>query len=245
MAADRGDRLTLVGRRTDRLAAQVNDLKTDFPKVAVEVHAADVVDPQMAAGAVEAHLNRHGGLDVLINVVGRSDRGRIDRLAPDSLHELIDVNVVSALNMMNAAYASLKESGGSIVNIASLAGRVAPPYLGGYAIAKHALVAMTRQYRLEVAGEGVHVGLVCPGPIRRGDVSPRYDIDDPRVPASARRPGGGAALEGLDPAVVAAAVLRCAEARVVEITLPAKVRLLRVVDAIWPRLADRFLERRG
>ncbi len=248
----RGDWVTIVGRDPDRLSVAAADLnKVAFERGRhdlstgatdpVQTIAADVTDPEAAGRVVQTHLQNRGGLDLLVNVVGQSDRGRIDRLTPDRLHELIDLNVVSTLNVTNAALDELRKTGGAIVNVASLAGRASPPYLGGYSIAKHALVAMTRQLRLEVAAEGVHVGLVCPGPIRRDDNERRYEIDDPRVPDSAGGPAGGAALKGLDPADVAAAVLRCGEDRITEITLPGKVRLLRVLDAIRPNLADRFL----
>ncbi len=244
---DRGYAVTILGRDGERLAAAQATLRDDAVDPA-RLHSisADATSRADLKLAVESHLAQFGRLDVLANVVGRSDRGRIDALDPDVLRELFEANVITALLSSQACLPALRQTHGVIVNIGSLASRVAPRFLGGYVIAKHALAGMTRQMRLECEAEGVHVGLVCPGPIASTRPPNRYGIDeDSELPASAAKPGGGAQLKLLSPEAVAGAVMRCIDKREIEIIMPAKTRLLMSVDAVSPRLADWILSKKS
>lgn len=201
-----------------------------------DVSAVDQVNELFAAVQTD-----WGRLDVLVNNVGVSDRGQIESLGRDRMIELIDANVTTTLLCCQAAMPMLESSGGCVVNVGSLAAKTAPRFLGGYAIAKHALAALSEQLRLEWRDRGIHVGIVCPGPIRREDAGTRYEIADDRVPHTATAPGGGAKLSGLPPERVAAAVLRCARKRLPVVVLPFRARLLFIVGEIFPRLGDWLL----
>lgn len=226
-----------------RDAANLSDLAREMPGVATFI--GDAANSDGAARMVRGHVDQFGQLDVLVNVVGRSDRGRIDQMDADHLRAMLDANVIATLVCSGAAVDHLARRRGVIVNIGSLAGCVAPAYLGGYVAAKHALTGMTRQMRLELIDTGIHVGLVCPGPIRRDDAGVRYDVKNQAgVPASAAGPGGGAKLAGLPPERVADAVMTCIQKRKPQIILPGKVRFLMALDAIWPSLADRLLAKK-
>ncbi|MEM6778019.1 MAG: SDR family NAD(P)-dependent oxidoreductase [Planctomycetota bacterium] len=234
-----GYRITISGRNAERL----NELAAVHPTW--RTFAGDATQSETAVALVQQHAEVFGGLDVLVNVVGQSDRGRVDALHVDRLRELFEANVVSTLVHCGAAMESLRASRGVIVNIGSLAGRVAPGYLGGYVAAKHALSGLTRQMRLELKDTGVHVGLICPGPIAREDAGQRYSVDEhDDIPSGASGPGGGAKLKGLSPESVADAVLQCIRERRIEVVMPWKVRLLMAIDAVSPALADRLLARK-
>lgn len=244
----KGYAVTILGRDAERLADAVREilLDTDIDPAWLQICAADATSASDVQLAVEAHLNQFGRINVLVNAVGRSDRGRIDTLDPDLLRELFSANVITALLCSQACLPRLRQTGGVIVNIGSLASRVAPRYLGGYVIAKHALAGMTRQMRLECEAEGVHVGLVCPGPIANSRLLDRYNVEtNANLPASAAQPGGGAKLKLLSPEAVADAVLRCIEQREIEIIMPRKTRLLMAIDAVSPRLADWILSKKS
>lgn len=244
----RGYAVTILGRDVERLADAAREilLDTDIEPAWLQICAADATSASGVQLAVEAHLNQFGRIDVLVNAVGRSDRGRIDTLDPEVLHELFSANVITTLLCSQACLPGLRETGGVIVNIGSLASRVAPRYLGGYVIVKHALAGMTRQLRLECEAEGVHVGLVCPGPIASSRPADRYNVDTKaNLPDSATQPGGGAKLKLLSPEAVADAVLRCIEQREIEIIMPGKTRLLMAIDAVSPRLADWILSKKS
>ncbi len=240
-----GYNVFLVGRESSRLKAIAAELLDDvvgYPQVGFA--PGDVTCRESVAQVFHACQARFGGLDVLVNCVGESDRGVMGDLTTDRIDELMRVNVHSALLCSQAALPMLRQSEGAIVNIGSLASKVGARYLGGYAIAKHALAGMTQQMRLELLDDGIHVGLVCPGPIRREDAGTRYkDRVGSGLPNQAAAPGGGARLKGLDPAIVAKAVVRCAQRRLPEIILPAYVRLLVTIGNALPRFGDRLLLR--
>ncbi|MFG0262890.1 MAG: SDR family NAD(P)-dependent oxidoreductase, partial [Novipirellula sp. JB048] len=140
------------------------------------------------------------------------------------------------------AIPELQQRHGVIINIGSLASKVGARYLGGYAIAKHALAGLTQQMRLELKPRGVHVGLVNPGPIRRDDAGSRYhQLMQGNVPAAAAQPGGGTKIKGLAPEIVARAVLSCVHRRRGDVVLPRYLRLLIAVGHLAPRLGDWLL----
>lgn len=244
----RGYAVTILGRDGARLAAAAREilLDTAIDPTRLQTCAADAISAAEVQLALDTHMDQFGRLDVLVNAVGRSDRGRIDTLDAGVLRELFEANVITALQCSQACLPALRQTRGVIVNIGSLASRVAPRYLGGYVTVKHALAGMTRQLRLECEAEGVHVGLVCPGPIASSRPPDRYGAGgDAKLPASAAQPGGGAKLKLLSPEAVAEAVLRCIENREIEIIMPRKTRLLMAIDAVSPRLADWILSRKS
>ena len=233
-----GYRVMIVGRNEDRLNAAIASLANEHVKsvranLSSAAHATQLIDQVVA---------EFGRLDVLVNCVGASDRGKIESLTPERLDELIMLNVRTALLCSQAALPQLESSQGAIVNIGSLAAKVGARYIGGYATAKHALAGMTQQMRLELRERGVHVGLVNPGPIRRDDAGQRYQQqvgDD--LPEQAAKPGGGTRVKGLDPKRVARAVLVCAKKRKPDIVLPGHLRILIAVGHAFPRLGDWLL----
>ena len=89
---------------------------------------------------------------------------------------------------------------------------MAAPYLGAYPVSKFAVAAYSHQLRLELGPRGLHVLLVCPGPIARADAGSRYADQATDLPPSARRAGGGVRIKGLDPDLLAARVLARAAA---------------------------------
>jgi short-subunit dehydrogenase len=182
-------------------------------------------------------------LDVLVNNVGRSTRGRILDVTPDELRDLMELNFLAAVQTTRAAASHLIAARGHIVNIGSLAAKSASRYLGGYPPSKFALAGYTQQLRLELAGEGVHVLLVCPGPIAREDAGSRYDEQAADLPQEARRPGGGVRVKAISPDDLAGRIVKACERRRPELVVPAKARLLFALAQLWPSLADRILLR--
>lgn len=185
-------------------------------------------------------------VDLLLNAVGRSDRGSLEQLSDTELIAMIHDNVICTWNMTRMALHSIKRARGTIVNIGSLAGIVPAPGMGGYSIAKTALTAMSRQLRIELADEGVHVMLVCPGPIARNDSGSRYDqLADQRglADGASTAPGGGVKLKALDPKILCRKILDAAYRRKYELVTPVKASLLAGISNLYPRLADWILKK--
>jgi len=187
---------------------------------------------------------RSANIDLLINAVGRSDRGPAMSLALPEVTALFTDNVICSWNAIHHFLASLQRASGTIVNIGSLAGLIAAPNLGGYGMAKHALTGLTRQLRLELKPSQVHVLLVLSGPILRQDGGTRYqDLIEARGlnPASASMPGG-VKLKQIDPVALSEKILRAADRRQLELVVPWKAKWLAAVAAIWPSLSDKILQ---
>jgi short-subunit dehydrogenase len=183
------------------------------------------------------------GCDLLINAVGKSDRGWIAQMTDQELSDQFGLNVLSAHATTQFCWSALCKSRGVVVNIASLAGIVAGPGMGGYSMAKHALVGLHRQWRLESESSGVHFLLVNPGPIARDHSLDRYAdlIADRNLDPSSGSPGGGVSLKKLDPDDLSKQILSAAARRKLELVVPGKVRLLAMLAAIWPSLSDKII----
>ena len=204
--------------------------------------AADVTQQADVDGIVQQTVDRFGRLDLLINCAGRSTRAGILETTPEDLQDLWEINMLAAVRMTRACVPYLLESGGHVVNVGSLASKTAGSFLGAYPATKHAVAAYTQQLRLELRPRGLHVLLVCPGPIARADAGPRYGRRGD-VPAGAHRPGGGARVRALDPARLAGDILQACEKRRAELIRPRKARLLFVAAAVSPRIGDWLLRR--
>lgn len=238
-----GYRIVLVGRDADRLREASERLGAAANGTAL-CEVCDVTEPQQVAELLTRVDTHYGRLDVLVNCVGASDRGLVEKLTPARLDELMRINVHTALLCSQAAIPLLESSRGVIVNIGSLASKVGSRYIGGYAIAKHALAGMTQQMRLELKPRGIHVALVNPGPIVRDDEGGRYESRvDASLPAQASRPGGGTSVKGLRPEQVADAVYRAVQRRAPDLVRPSYLRILIAIGHAMPRLGDWLLLR--
>ncbi|XZE54734.1 SDR family NAD(P)-dependent oxidoreductase [Planctomycetaceae bacterium SH139] len=228
---------------------------------------ADLAEAVEAERAIAEVIAQWQQLDLIVNNIGSSDRGFVADLEVARLSEVIAANVVPMLCTSRAALPHLEQSRGVIINIGSLAAKVGARYLGAYPAAKHALAGLTQQMRLEWRARGVHVGLINPGPIRRDDAGQRYAQrieaasqpavgvtndavngategaaqERQRLPPQANLPGGGTKVKGLDPARVAAAVVRMARRRSPDMMLPGHLRPLVAIGHLWPALGDWLL----
>lgn len=238
--------LVLIARSADRLSNLREHLlvkkRAEFQVLAL---TADVCDKQQLGNVSNQLRERGGHVDLVIQAVGKSDRGTLSSLTQSHLHELLETNLVSSLNAIQCFQPIVKQPGGTIVLVGSLASRFAPRYLGGYAIAKHGLAALAQQARLELAAEGIHVMLACPGPIARDDAEQRYAASSgiEQLPAAALQPGGGARLRGLASRRLAKDILASAARKKSEIMRPRKAWLLHIISAVSPRLGDRLLRK--
>jgi short-subunit dehydrogenase len=109
-----------------------------------------------------------GRLDVLVNNAGRGYYGSIAQVDPEELMGLFALNVVAPLRLAQLALDPLTRTGGTIVMLSSVAGVVSAPRLGAYAASKFALEAISMSLRAELAGTGVRVAVVRPGPVDTG-----------------------------------------------------------------------------
>ncbi|MCB1515069.1 MAG: SDR family NAD(P)-dependent oxidoreductase [Hyphomicrobiaceae bacterium] len=116
----------------------------------------------------EAALGRTGGrIDALFNNAAYGQVGAVEDLSADVLRRQLEVNVIGTHELTRRLIPSMRANGsGRIVQCSSVLGLVAGPYRGAYCASKFALEALSDSMRVELAGSGVFVVLIEPGPIR-------------------------------------------------------------------------------
>ncbi len=231
-----GGKVVIVGRdeaNVDRTAHDLHAAGRDALGIAADITRQADVDRVFAEA-----IGRYGKLDVLVNNAGRSTRGKVLDTTPEQFQELMDLNLIALVRCTRAAAPHLLAARGHVVNIGSLAAKSASRWLGAYPAAKHAVAAYSQQLRLELGPQGLHVLLVCPGPIKRTD--PRHHPLEGMegVPESARQPGAGVKTRAIEPNWLAAQILRACERRLPEIVAPRYARLVFAIAQLWPRLGD-------
>lgn len=127
----------------------------------------DVTNPAQIAAAQEMVAERVGeaGVVGLVNNAGIAVGGPLEFLPMTEFHRQMEVNVYGALSVTQAFLPLLRHATGRIVNISSISGLAASPFLGPYAASKYALEALSDALRLEVRPWGIRVVLVEPGTI--------------------------------------------------------------------------------
>jgi NAD(P)-dependent dehydrogenase (short-subunit alcohol dehydrogenase family) len=134
----------------------------------------DVTD----AAAIDAAARSVERLEGLVNNAGIVVACPLEHLPLDELRRQLEVNVIGQLAVTQALLPALRAGRGRIVLVGSIAGRSALPFLGAYAMSKHALEAMADSLRVELAPDGIHVSIVEPGTIATPIWSKPYPIPD-------------------------------------------------------------------
>jgi short-subunit dehydrogenase len=162
--AARGHGVTLVARREDRLRTLADELGG---AVRVEVIACDVADPADRADLL-AEVQRRGlTVDILVNNAGIGTIGAVVNSTVDAEIAQIRVNVEAVIDLTTRAVQQMVPRGrGAILNVGSTAGFHPFPGQAGYAATKAFVRSYTDGLRAELAGTGVAVATLHPGPVR-------------------------------------------------------------------------------
>lgn len=128
--------------------------------------AADVTDVTSIGRAISEAGEELGAIDGLFNNAGVAGFGSVHESSPESWHRIWSVNVVGTFLASRAVLPKMiKQGGGAIVNVGSVAGLVGIPGMAAYCAAKGAIVNLTRQMAAEYGKYGVRVNCVCPGTV--------------------------------------------------------------------------------
>ena len=162
----RGATLVLSARNGDELArvARAVDAAEGGRSRAI-VQRGDVTREEDRQKLIERARSETGRIDVLVNNAGRGYYGSVARIDASDLEALFALNTIAPLRLTQLALDPLTRSAGTVVMISSVAGIVAGPRMGAYAASKFALEALAMALRAELAGTGVRVVVVRPGPV--------------------------------------------------------------------------------
>ncbi len=162
--ARRGARVALISRRKQKLEDLANRIRLAGGR-AVAIPC-DVTKRADIDAAIELAARSFDRIDILVNSAGLLIPDPVEKLKPADLERMMNVNVYGALHAIQTVIPIMRKQGaGSIVNIASLAGRRGVSPLGGYSATKFAIVGLTEALRMELFGTGIRVSLVMPGVI--------------------------------------------------------------------------------
>ena len=230
-AADRGLKLVLADIEEPALDdATANLLAAGADAIAVPT---DVRDGQAVEALRDAALSAFGAVHLVCNNAGIAAGGRTWEVDPEVWRWVLDVDLWSVIHGVRTFVPVLLDQGeGHIVNTASIAGLITVAGLGPYAVAKHGVVALTETLHTELTFEPVGVSVLCPGFVRtRIHEVERLAPDEVRAvdpePTADADLGWARFKElidnGLDPAVVADAVIEGVEADRLHILVPDEV----------------------
>src|SRR5690349_24607997 len=145
---------------TTETDAQADALRAEVPQLTVEKLDITTSDVTKAAA---------WDVDVLINNAGARQTGPMADVPIDVVRRLFDVNVFGTLAVTQQVLPRMIERGsGRVIIVSSIAGVVVGPSFGPYSMTKHALAAMGKAMRAELAGQGIDVTLLNPGPYLTG-----------------------------------------------------------------------------
>ncbi|AQL41888.1 short-chain dehydrogenase/reductase [Halorientalis sp. IM1011] len=146
-------------------ARDTDDIE-DLADAGCETQELDVTEAEHVEAAVERVIEDEGRLDCLVNNAGYAQFGPLEDVPTERVHDQFDVNVYGPHRLIREALPHMREQGeGTIVNVSSVAGRLATPGMGVYNGSKFALEGLTDALRGEIEEYGIDAVLVEPGPV--------------------------------------------------------------------------------
>lgn len=233
-AAARGARLVLAARSTDKLEELTGQIRQAGGEALAVT--ADITAEEDRRRLIERAVEHLGGLDVLVNNAGVASFGHFAGSSEAVLRQVMDVNFFAPAELIRLAIPQLtRGQQPAIVNVSSMCGRRGMPAWPEYSASKFALCGLTEALRGEMVRFGIDVLLVLPG-LTRSELPRHLLRNEGRMKISFD--------EGMEPAEVAAGILRALERNRTETVLGRDTRWMLRVNKFLPRLLDRLLARR-
>lgn len=198
--AGAGSRVAIAARRADRLDALAERIAKAGGE-ALKIKA-DVTDKNEVTSMIDKVVAEWGHLDILVNNAGQMLLSPLAEARSDDLRHMVELNLIALMEITRIALPHLKRSRGHIVNVASIAGRVANSGASGYAATKFGVVGFSEAVRREVYSDKVRVTVIEPGLVMT-ELGDHITNEDMKAGLEKRKE----TMEGLEAEDIAAAVL--------------------------------------
>ena len=182
LLAQNGYRIIATGRRADRLEKLAADLKDKY-KAEVLTLCFDVRNRAAVENAINSLPAEWQKIDLLVNNAGLAmGLSSVEEGNPDHWDSMIDTNIKGLLYVSRAVLPlMIRENTGHIINISSIAGKEIYNMGNVYCATKHAVDALTRSMRLDLAKYPIKVSMVCPGAVETEFSIVRFEGDVERA----------------------------------------------------------------
>jgi dihydroanticapsin dehydrogenase len=160
--AAEGGMVICIDLHASSVAATVQEIQVNGG--IAEAVTADVSDSIQVDGFIQRCVDLYGKIDILVNNAGINLPGVFHEVSNETIDRTLNVNLKGTIYGSRAAIPyMLQQQAGSIVNISSVNGLVAEPFLSIYAASKGAIVMLTKGIALDYAKQGIRCNCICPG----------------------------------------------------------------------------------
>jgi peroxisomal 2,4-dienoyl-CoA reductase len=161
--AEHGAKLAIASRKEENLIPQQQFIEENGGQCLAV--AADVRDYAAVEGAIAKTVEHYGRIDIVVNGAAGNFLCAADQLSSNGFGTVLDIDTKGTFNVCRAAFGSLKESQGQILNISATLHYLATPYQIHVSAAKAGVDAITRNLSVEWGRYGIRVNGIAPGPI--------------------------------------------------------------------------------
>jgi len=227
MAARRGAIPILTGRNLGKLKETAQEIQGECA-----FYQMDVTSYEQVVETVELVIAKYGKIDILLNNAGYGKFELFQDAEMESFEAMMDTNYLGVVRCTKAVLPHMqRQRNGHIINVASMAGKLATAKSTGYSATKHAVLGFTNALRMELRGTGIDVSAINPGPID----TPFFEQADP----------DGTYVKNvgwlmLKPEKVANSIISIMEKRRAEVDLPAAAGAGIKLYGLFPRLIDKL-----
>ncbi|MGG0824037.1 SDR family oxidoreductase [Paenibacillus turicensis] len=225
LLSEEGATVILTARSLNKLEAVGSQLQGLH-----KIFQLDVTNDEQVASVFSQIYEQFGRVDVLINNAGYGVFEYCEQTSMDEYEDMMDVNYLGLVRCTKAVLPHMKASrSGRIVNVASIAGKIATAKSTSYTATKHAVLGFTNALRQEVRSYGISVSSINPGPID----TPFFELADPTGHYV-----NNVKWMMLKPEVVAKAIVKAARTGKPETNMPRLASIGTKLYHLFPRIAD-------
>lgn len=232
-AASQGAKLVLASRNDEALTRIVDEINSAKGN-AIHV-AADVGNRADMERIAQAAIERFGGFDTWVNNAGISIYGRLEEVSDEDGHRLFETNFWGVVHGSLVALKHLKQRGGTLINLGSVASDQGHPLQGLYSASKHAVKAFTEALRLELEAEAAPVSVTLIKPTAIDTPFPQhaknYMAQEPKLPSPIYQPSE-----------VAHAILYAATHAKRDVYIGGSAKVMGTMARMAPHLMDKVAE---